>query len=228
MIEILHQLEQIDTELLLSVNGLHCELLDYFMTMVSNRFTWIPFYAALLFVLAKNFDWKTSLTTLLAVALVVLLCDQTSSGLLKPMVGRLRPSNLDNPISPMVHVVNDYRGGRYGFPSSHSANSWGLAFFAMYLVRNKKLSLFLAVWAAMQCYSRMYLGVHYPGDILVGLIIGALMASLAYWGLKHFPKDYIQAWREHSGGWKYGFLPITIGTASFVVMLAISGIISML
>ena len=131
MLEIIHQLEQIDTEVFLFFNGMHCELFDYFMMIVSHRFAWIPFYAAFIWVMIVNFHWKVTLTTILAVALLVLLCDQTASGLLKPMVERLRPSNLDNPISPMVHVVNEYRGGRYGFPSSHSANSWGVTFFAM-------------------------------------------------------------------------------------------------
>ena len=130
MLEIIHQLEQIDTQVFLFFNGMHCEFFDYFMMMASHRFIWIPFYAAFVWVMICNFRWKVTLTTILAVALLILLCDQTASGLLKPMVERLRPSNLDNPISPLVHVVNDYRGGRYGFPSSHSANSWGAAFFA--------------------------------------------------------------------------------------------------
>lgn len=125
MLELIHYLEQIDTTIFLFFNGMHNELFDYFMVLVSNRFTWVPFYAAFIFVMIKNFHWKVTIVTILAIALLVLLCDQTASGLLKPLVRRLRPSNLDNSISYMVHVVDGYRGGRYGFPSSHSANSWG-------------------------------------------------------------------------------------------------------
>ena len=169
MLELIHYLEQIDTTIFLFFNGMHNELFDYFMVLVSNRFTWVPFYAAFIFVMIKNFHWKVTIVTILAIALLVLLCDQTASGLLKPLVRRLRPSNLDNSISYMVHVVDGYRGGRYGFPSSHSANSWGVAIFAMYLVRNRKLNIFLAFWAALVTYSRAYLGVHYPGDLLVGV-----------------------------------------------------------
>lgn len=71
---------------------------------------------------------KVVLTTLIVITLIIALCDQTASGLLKPMIGRMRPSNPDNPISPMVHIVQGYRGGAYGFPSSHAANAWGMAF----------------------------------------------------------------------------------------------------
>lgn len=235
MTEILQQLAQADTETLLWINGMHCELLDYFMTMVSYRFTWIPLYASFLLVLAKNFDRKTVLTTLLAVVVVVLLCDQTASGLLKPMVGRLRPSNPDNPISGMVHIVNGYRGGRYGFPSSHSANSWGMAFLGMYLARNRKLNVFLAFWATLMCYSRVYLGVHYPGDILTGFVIAVAMSSLTYLFLSKWPAGYVSAWRKDATAgtkqpktMKLGYLPITVGTASLALMLVASGAMCLL
>ena len=86
MLEIIHQLEQIDTQVFLFFNGMHCEFFDYFMMMASHRFIWIPFYAAFVWVMICNFHWKVTLTTILAVALLILLCDQTASGLLKPMV----------------------------------------------------------------------------------------------------------------------------------------------
>lgn len=223
MLELIHQLEQIDSEVFLFLNSMHCEFLDYFMVLVSQRFTWVPFYAAFVFVLAFNFHWKVTVTTILAVTLIVLLADQTASGLLKPLVGRLRPSNLDNPISPMVHVVDNYRGGRHGFPSSHAANSWGVAIFAMYLVRNKYLSLFLAFWALLVSYSRIYLGVHYTGDILVGILIGFLVASLIYWSYNRLLTSHATAFHlKGKKKIKYDYLPITIGVASFSVMLAIS------
>lgn len=202
MLELIHYLEQIDTAILLFLNGMHCELFDYFMVLVSNRFTWVPFYAAFIFVMIKNFHWKVTIVTILAVALLVLLCDQTASGLLKPLVGRLRPSNLDNSISYMVHVVDGYRGGRYGFPSSHSANSWGVAIFAMYLVRNRKLSIFLAFWAALVTYSRAYLGVHYPGDLLVGFLLASLWHRLYSMpitvGQDHTPRSFRTARKTSS------------------------------
>lgn len=92
--------------------------------------------------------------------------------LIRPEVCRLRPSNPSNPLSEMVHIVGGYRGGSYGFPSCHAANSFALASFLTLLFANRKLSLFIFAWAVLNSYSRLYLGVHYPGDLLVGAIIG--------------------------------------------------------
>lgn len=224
MTELIQQLEQLDTQILLFFNGFHNGFWDYFMLIYSNRFVWIPFYASFLFVLIKNYPWKVVLTTLLAITLIILLSDQTASGLLKPMVGRLRPSNLDNPISPLVHIVQGYRGGAQGFPSSHAANTWGLAFFAMYLVRRNKLTIFLSLWALITCYSRMYLGVHYFGDILVGTFIGFVYATLCYYLFQHFMRTYTEGFKPcHSI--RYGYLPILTGCISIWVMLFASGIL---
>lgn len=222
MLELIHYLEQIDTAILLFINGMHCALFDYFMVLVSNRFTWIPFYAAFIFVMIKNFHWKVTVATILAVALLVLLCDQTASGLIKPLVGRLRPSNLDNSISSMVHVVDGYRGGRYGFPSSHSANSWGVAIFAMYLVRNRKLSIFLALWATLVTYSRAYLGVHYPGDLLVGVLIGFVMASIVFYAYNRWASSYAQEFLDGKKNIQYNYLPISVGVISIATMFVTS------
>ena len=103
-----------------------------------------------------------------------------SSSLIRHAVGRLRPANLDNPISDLVHVVNGYRGGRYGFPSSHAANSFGLVFFLFFLMRKSPLPAIMTVWAIVNCYSRIYLGVHYPGDILCGSLVGLLGAAIVW------------------------------------------------
>lgn len=128
MIEFIQQLEHIDMQIFLFFNGFHSDFWDYFMLIFSDRFVWVPFYASFLFVMVRNFPVKVVLTTLIVITLIIALCDQTASGLLKPMIGRMRPSNPDNPISPMVHIVQGYRGGAYGFPSSHAANAWSMAF----------------------------------------------------------------------------------------------------
>ena len=224
MIELIQQLEQWDTQIFLFFNNFHNGYWDYFMMLYSDRFVWIPFYVSFLFVMIKNFPVKVILTTLLVISLIIVFCDQTASGFLKPLVCRMRPSNLDNPISPMVHVVQGYRGGKYGFPSSHAANSWSMAFFAMYLVRRSKLTLFLCLWALITCFSRMYLGVHYFGDVVVGTLIGFLYATTHYYIFAYFLRKYTDEFKP-SHHLKYSYVPILTGTLSIWVMLCASGIL---
>ena len=196
------------------------------MMIYSDRFVWIPFYLSFFFVMVKNFPWKVVLTTMLVIFLIVLFCDQTASGLLKPMVGRLRPSNPDNPISPLVHVVEGYRGGKHGFPSSHAANAWSMAFFAMYLVRRSKLTMFLSLWALVQCYSRMYLGVHYFGDVLVGTLIGFIYASIHYYIFQHFLHRYTSEFKP-THHLAFSYVPILTGIITIWIILCASGIMMM-
>ena len=224
MNEFLQYLNQVDTNVFLYLNGLHNHYWDYFMTMYSSRFIWVPFYASFLYVMLRNFHYKVTLACLGFIVAIIFICDQTASTLLKPMVERMRPSNLDNPISPMVHIAFNYRGGRYGFPSSHAANAWSMAFFAMYLVRRSKLSLFLTFWALLMTYSRIYLGVHYPGDLLVGTLIGFVTATLSYQIFKHFAKEYTDQFTPSAGKLRFASYPIATGLISIWVMLVASGI----
>lgn len=224
MNDLLQYLNHIDTDVFLCLNGHHNIYWDYFMTMYSSRWVWIPLYLSFFLVMLRNFHYKVTLTSLAVIVLIVFVCDQTASTILKPLVERMRPSNPDNPISPMVHVAFGYRGGRYGFPSSHSANSWGMAFFAMYLVRRNLLTLFLFGWALVMCYSRIYLGVHYPGDILVGCIIGYLTATANYWAFRYLKWEYTRQFEPQAGPLEWAPYPIYVGLATIAVMLTVSGI----
>lgn len=224
MIEFIQQLERIDTQIFLFFNGLHSDYWDYFMLIFSDRFVWVPFYASFFFVLVRNFPVKVVLSTLIAITLIIVLCDQTASGLLKPMIGRLRPSNTDNPISSMVHIVQGYRGGAYGFPSSHAANAWSMAFFARHLVRRSKLTLFLSLWALITCYSRMYLGVHYFGDVLVGTIIGYIYATLCYYIFQHFLRKYADSFKP-TNYLRFSYVPILTGLISIWIIICASGML---
>ena len=228
MNELIQTLDQWDTSLFLCLNGMHNRFWDYFMTMYSDKFVWIPFYVAFLIVMIRNFRPKVVLSYLLVVAAIILVCDQVSSSLLKPMVERMRPSNLDNPISPMVHVVFPYRGGRYGFPSSHAANAWGISFFAILLVKRKWLTGFLVPWAVLMTYSRVYLGVHYPGDLLVGTFIGILTAVVAYQLCKRFASEATERFAPHEGSLHWASVPIIVGMSSIAVMLVASGVLTYL
>lgn len=180
MTDLLQLLNQWDTDLLLAINGWHNGYWDTFMYAFSGKWVWVPMYAALVYVLARNLPWRTTLWCLVGVALCITFADQVGASLIRPWAERLRPANPENPISDLVHIVNGYRGGRYGFPSCHAANTFGLAFYLMLVVRRKALTGLLVAWALVTCYSRAYLGVHYPGDLLSGALLGLAGAALCY------------------------------------------------
>lgn len=181
---ILQSLIDWDTAMLLWLNGWHCDYFDNLIEMMTWKFTWIPFYVALAVFVYKHSTPKAALSFILFAVLLLAMNDQICSSLIRPMVGRLRPSNLDNPVSAMVHIVDGYRGGRFGFPSAHATNSWGLAFFVIYLFKHKILSMTMVIWALLVSYTRIYLGVHYVGDILAGLLLGLLNATIVYYLFK--------------------------------------------
>ena len=162
---------QTDTALLLALNGAHAPWADVLMWWLSSKLVWIPLYLLLLWLLWVEFE-KKIWRSLLLVVLLIVITDQ-GSVLVKNCVKRPRPTH--NPqIENTIHVVNNYRGGTYGFFSSHAANTFAIAVFAGLLLRrrNSYIVLALLVWALMISYSRVYLGVHYPGDVLAGALWG--------------------------------------------------------
>ena len=170
----------IDSDLLLWINGAHNAFFDAFMMLFTNKFIWVPMYLALAYLLFRNMSLKQEVMCLVAIALLVVITDQMSSSLIRYAVGRLRPANLENPISDMVHIVDGYRGGRYGFPSSHAANSFGVAIIAGLIMKHRTVLWSMLGWAVLQSFSRIYLGVHYPGDALGGAVLGVVAALLVY------------------------------------------------
>lgn len=170
----------LDTQILLFFNSLHSTFFDYFMMAFTGKAIWIPMYASIIYILFRRFEWKTALCYTLSIPIVILCVDQLCATLIRPLAERLRPTNLENPISAFIHIVDGYRGGRYGFPSCHAANSFALATFLSFLFAKRRFIIFIFIWAFITSYSRMYLGVHYPGDLLVGSIIGCTIGYLIY------------------------------------------------
>lgn len=181
LLPVIGWLNDVDSALLIGVNSQHTPYWDTFMWLCSRKWEWIPFYVSVVYVVFRNFRWQEAVCCLIAVAVIVLFTDTFTSQIVRPWVGRLRPSNPANPISEMIHIVDNHRGGRFGFPSTHASNTWGLVFFISWLFRRHWLTLFMSLWAVLVCYSRLYLGVHYPGDLLVGMLFGFLGATIVYW-----------------------------------------------
>ena len=180
----LETLKQADTWLLLWLNGHHSAFFDQLMYLVSGKWEWIPFYAVILGFIIYRFRWK-AVWILLAVALMITLSDQLSN-LLKSTVMRPRPCR-DPEIGHLVHLVREHCGGAYGFVSAHAANSFALATFISMLYRRRWVIAGMVCWAILVSYSRIYLGVHYPGDILGGAMLGTLVAWILYLILKRLP-----------------------------------------
>jgi len=168
-----------DEFILLLINGHHNVWLNEFMWSVTGTLPWIFFFLSLLWLVLKSNQRKEALLIFFCVALTVLLADQLCASLIKPWVGRLRPTH-DPAIMSRIQTVNDYVGGLYSFPSNHASNTFAVATFFSLLVRHWRMSLTCFSWASLSCYSRMYLGVHYPSDIFCGACIGALIGFGCY------------------------------------------------
>lgn len=168
-----------DEQLFLFLNQIHASWLDPVMLLITGKYIWIPFYIFLLFLLIKQFK-KDSIWYILGLILVILLADQFTSGFMKPFFERLRPCH--DPRWKDLILNYSGCGGLYGFASSHAANTFGLAAYFQ-KVGAKKIPSFswLFLWAALVSYTRIYLGVHYPGDVLVGALVGILSGWLVYW-----------------------------------------------
>ena len=182
-------LQQFDAGIFSVINGWHAAYFDSFMWLVTKIATWIPMILMLLYLLYFKKGWRKTVAVVLAIELVILIADQVSASIIKPLVERARPSHNES-LQSTIHIVNGYRGGPFGFVSSHAANCFGIALLLAMIFKNRLFTWTMVVWATLMCYSRIYLGVHYPGDIVCGAILGFLAAWLVYrifvwFGKKH-------------------------------------------
>lgn len=171
----------LDRTVLLWFNGYHTPWLDTVMMTITGKWIWVPLYAVLATLLFWRCGWRRALVYLVGVAIVITLADQICASWIRPAVGRLRPADPENPFSAMVQTVNGYCPGSYSFPSCHAANTFALAMFLSLAFRNRGMTWFMFLWATVVCISRLYIGVHHPGDILAGAAIGMAIALCIFW-----------------------------------------------
>ena len=162
-------------------NGSNSVFLDGWMSALTSGFTWLALYASLFYLVVKNNETMGQIMLVVGCALACVgLADIMADVIVKPLVERWRPSN--DPIFKYdVSVVDGYRGTSYGFFSAHAANTFSLALFFCMLVRSRGLSVALVLWSFVNCYTRMYLGLHYPSDIVCGLLWGSVCAIGVYY-----------------------------------------------
>ena len=176
----LDQILQWDTELFIFLNSLGTKTWDNFWLAYTYKFTWIPLYALLLYLIFRQMQLKAFITTIVVVALMILVADQTAN-LFKNGFQRLRPCHLAEIIDGM-RLVKSHCGGQYGFYSAHASNTMAVAFFIGLTLKErfKYLLYIMIVWAILISYSRIYIGVHYPLDVLVGMLLGVIIGTMLY------------------------------------------------
>lgn len=186
-----------DTKLLLWLNGFYHSSLDPIMYLFSQTWFWIPLYGMLLWLVIR--EHKKNVWIIVAgIAFTIVFTDQFTSSFMKPLFGRLRPSH-EPALAGMLHFVRNlsgevYLGGLYGFASGHAANTFGTATFFVLLFRQKhKWIYWLFAWAILMTYTRIYMGVHYPGDILAGACVGLLGGAMGF----RFANWAIGRWKRY-------------------------------
>jgi Membrane-associated phospholipid phosphatase len=176
---LVEQILPYEREVFLWLNGSNNIFWDSFMWIYSNKFTWIPLAIVAFAVFVYKVKWQKALLFVICTALVFTLCDQLSASVIKPLFERYRPTHHPD-FSYAVNIVNDYRGGRYGFISAHAANGFGIAMFLSLIFRYTRLAVTVFTWASITAYSRVYLGVHFISDVVGGMVVGLIIGYLVY------------------------------------------------
>ena len=216
----------LDKQWLLALNGSQSVFLDSLMKTLTTATTWIPLYAALIYLVVKNANDARKVVLTIGGALVcVLLAGSLDDIVVKPLVARWRPAR-DPEIGMLVDIVNGYRGGRFGFFSAHAANTFSLAIYLSLIIRSRLMTTALVGWSLLNCWTRIYLGVHYPGDILVGLLWGGAVGT-GVWYLygklmTHIavPEPFVSTHYTQTG-YQHEHIDVVVAVLVFTIVYAI-------
>lgn len=169
-----------DNNVVVAINNCHSPFMDSAILVITDFWFFVGVVCCIIaYSIRKDKFPKTILFC--ALLIVAVGCtDYLCAGIIRPAVQQLRPTNPDNPVSAMLHIVHGYIGGKYGFPSCHAANSFAIAVFTCLWFRKDWITAILIAWSLLECYSRLYLGVHYLSDIAFGGAIGSLIAYIIY------------------------------------------------
>lgn len=168
-----------ERDVFFALNGSDCAFLDRFMWVYTGKAVWLPLAVFILIALLYKKNWRESILILLAIVLVVTLCDQFASHVCKPIFTRFRPTHHPD-FMDQVRIVNGYRGGLYGFISSHAANAFGFATLMALIFRNRIFTWAIFFWAFLTAYTRVYLGVHFISDVVPGAVSGIVLGYMVY------------------------------------------------
>ena len=220
-------IQQLDQTITLALNGSDSLFWDNLMICVTNTFSWSLIIIMLLVIIFRNNYVRDGLIILLTIGLMIFVADRLCSGLVKPMVARWRPTQ-DTEIMFLVDIVEGYRGGRFGFFSGHACNTFSMATFLALLFRYKAVTFTLYFWSATTTFTRLYLGVHYFGDVTVGLIIGCLIGLGFYylydWVIKRLHTSRLTSDQFTSTGYKKQDMNLFLAVVYFnyIIVLLVS------
>lgn len=175
----IQELNELDHQLTLAINGSDSLFWDNVMYTVTDTLSWSLVMLALIIIVFKNNTWREALLVFVMMGLLIFVADRLCSGWVKPTVARWRPTQ-DPQLMYLFDVVREYRGGRFGFFSGHACNTFCVAMFLSWVFRHGLVTAVLFFWAASTTFTRLYLGVHYLGDVLVGMIVGCLLGAVFY------------------------------------------------
>lgn len=169
-----------DNSIVVAINNCHSPFMDNVILAITDFWFFVGVVCCIVAYSCSQDKYQKTILLCILLIVAVGCTDYLCASIIRPAIQQIRPTNPDNPVHTMLHIVNGYIGGKYGLPSCHAANSFAIAVFTTLWFRRKLIAGILICWALLECYTRLYLGVHYPSDIIFGAVIGSLIAYIVY------------------------------------------------